>query len=441
MLSRLTQWGTGFYGKDGVSVYQRFFILRYISSLLISVAIVRSPLQMEDISAFELFLFFSMALSAFWSNGIKNALLARYNEESLQKEHLFLATFLLLQILALVVCLFLYFLGETFLPQLTADTFFLGNPWFYLYVCFSPVLILTENLLYLEQKYRSLEQYGLWSSIGSFMVISLIAWFFPDIEIIFVALCVIAVIRYVYLLFILPFRSLSGQVVTMLGPYFLFCLPLIITMLLGSAMEMVDGFLVVHYFSPDQFPVYRYGAREIPFSAMVFASLGSALIPVVQKERQNHESIKVRVAAYMDVFFPISIAAVLVSYPAFSFIYGETFAASGHIFALYLLIIASRCWMPQIYPQALHQHRILIASSVIELVANILLSLWWVSLWGVYGLVGATVVAYAVQKGILMIYNWRVNHILPGDYMPLRKYTIYLVLLLVAVMVSFYLYA
>ncbi|MCE2789083.1 MAG: polysaccharide biosynthesis C-terminal domain-containing protein [Saprospiraceae bacterium] len=440
MLKQFLHLFRGFLGKDGISTYQRYFILRYISAILLSVAIVRSPLQIQDITAFELFLFFSMVVTAFWSNGIKNALLAKYNEEGIQKQHLVLASYLFLQITAVLAASVLYFFSEQLLPSIVKNQSNFDNVWFYLYVCTSPVIILIENLLYLEQKHKELDVYSYWSAALSLISIAVTAWVYAEIQLIYLVLCALTLLRYVYLLSILPLRSFSFRVIETLRPYVMYCLPLIFTMLLGSAMEMLDGLLVTHFFSPDQFPVYRYGARELPFSAMLFASLGSALIPVVQKDPNDHSAIRLRVASYMDLLFPLSIAAVFLSYPLFSVVYGKAFATSGHIFSLYLLIIASRCWMPQIYPQAFHQHKILIFSSVVELLVNVLLSLWWVTYWGIYGLVGATVGAYAIQKVILMFYNWKVNHVLPGDYMPISKYFSYLILLIGSLVASLYFY-
>lgn len=248
-------------------------------------------------------------------------------------------------------------------------------------------------------------------------------------------------LRWIYLLKIMPawpgIRIAWPEVRSLAA----FSVPLVFLMLLGSAMEMTDGLLVTHFFSTDVFPAYRYGARELPFSAMMFTSLGTAMIPMIRKDAMQAQLLRKRVTSLMHVLFPLSILAVWLSYPVFSFIYGQEYALSGTIFSIYLLVIGSRCWMPQVFQQAKHQHSILLFASITELAVNIVLSLWWMKEWGMQGLVAATVVAYGVEKGILIIHNRFKNGISAEGYMPLRLYALYMLALLVSLFFSMRFYA
>ncbi|MBK7633717.1 MAG: polysaccharide biosynthesis C-terminal domain-containing protein [Saprospiraceae bacterium] len=77
------------------------------------------------------------------------------------------------------------------------------------------------------------------------------------------------------------------------------------------------------------------------------------------------------------------------------------------------------------YNFAKHQHKVIIWSGILELICNILLSYWWMHIWGMYGLALATVVAYFIQKAILIVYNRTYNGIPFSSYIEMKYYLIY----------------
>ena len=109
----------------------------------------------------------------------------------------------------------------------------------------------------------------------------------------------------------------------------------------------------------------------------------------------------------------------------FSWIYTPAYKESAFIFNIYLLILTSRVLMPQTYNFALHQHKIIIFSGILEILVNIILSYWWMQMWGVYGLAMATVIAYFIQKGILIFYNSKYNNIPVTRYLSVKMYLFY----------------
>jgi len=190
-------------------------------------------------------------------------------------------------------------------------------------------------------------------------------------------------------------------------------------------MDLTDGFMVSHFFSDAEFAIYRYGARELPFAAMLFSSLSAAFIPLYHSEASALFLLKEKATLWMHRLYIPAMILMVISPFLFKWVYGAAFQASAIVFNLYLLILLSRVFLPQVVNFALHQHRILLVASCSEIAVNIILSLWWLRIWGLPGLVAATVVAYAFEKIILIVYNFRVNRIPVSSYIDLRWYIAY----------------
>jgi len=258
----------------------------------------------------------------------------------------------------------------------------------------------------------------------------------PDLPSFFMAGIFWSCMRWIYMMS----AVLEGHLLTwnrkLARIFILFSLPLILNVLLGSVMDMIDGLFVAHYFEESFFPIFRYGAREMPFSTLLFSSLSAALIPLLIKDGMSSIQVKIRVTNLMHWVFPLAIILMFISPMIFPLVYHPRFQQSAFIFNIYLLILTSRVLIPQAYNFALHQHRIIVWTSVFEIIINIFLSFWWVQYWGVYGLAMATVVAYFVQKLILIIYNKQVNHISLGQYLPMKWYLIYTCLMVLSFFIS-----
>ncbi len=64
-------------------------------------------------------------------------------------------------------------------------------------------------------------------------------------------------------------------------------------------------------------------------------------------------------------------------------------------------------------------------ASLAELIVNISLSVIFINFWGIEGVAFATLIAYATQKIIWVVYNKFVLDIPPGKYIPVRLFIIY----------------
>jgi len=402
---------------------------------------VKSALPAESLGNYEVILFLVNSVSFFWSIGIKNALLSYYPTTSDDEKPVLLTTvFWVLTILSSFTSL-LYFIFDGYLVQLfTSYEFIPAMGYGAIFLFVSVPLVLIENVLYLRDEARALMKYSHWSHLVLIIFTIIIAIWSPELASFFAAIILWSLVRWVYILFFVFRDQWLLWSLKVAKAIIIFSLPIMLNIFLGSVMDMIDGLFVMHYFEEAFFPIFRYGAREMPFSSLFFSSLSAAMIPFLIKNGMSSSEVKVRVTRLMHYVFPVAIVLMLVSPLIFPMVYNEQFKESAFIFNIYLLILTSRVLLPQAYNFALHQHNVIVWTSVLEIIANVLLSYWWVEYWGVYGLAMATVVAYFIQKILLVMYNYRVNKIPLRQYLPINWYIIYVSTMTLAFLISNYIY-
>ena len=427
--------------SDPIFAFQYFLAVRFVVSLMVSIIMVKSALPADQLGYYEVIIFVVTSVSFFWSIGMKNALLSYYPSiPEVEKPVLLATVFWILTGFSLLISV-LFFIFDGYLVQLfTSFDFVPAMEYGALYLLVSVPLVLIENVLYLRGDARSLMKYSHWSHAVMLIFVGLAAIWSAELTSFFIAMILWSFIRWVYfLVFVFQGQWLLWSCKLAIS-FTLFSLPIILNVFLGSVMDMIDGLFVMHYFDEAFFPIFRYGAREMPFSTLLFSSLSAAMIPLLIKDGMSSSEVKVRVTRLMHFVFPVAILLMLLSPFIFPIVYNTEFKQSAFIFNIYLLILTSRVLLPQAYNFALHQHKVIVWTSILEIIFNVLLSLWWVQYWGVYGLAMATVVAYFIQKILLVLYNSRINHIPLQQYLPIRWYVIYVSVMVVAFLISNFIY-
>jgi len=113
-------------------------------------------------------------------------------------------------------------------------------------------------------------------------------------------------------------------------------------------------------------------------------------------------------------------------------IFNENFAESANVFNVYLLIIVSRLVFPQTILIGLRKSKVIMTASLIEIVVNVFFSVLFIKTIGVIGVAYATIVAYYLEKALLMLYlRYRMN-IRPAEYTPVRWFLFYSALIFIA---------
>lgn len=423
---------------DTIRAFQYFQILRFCSSLILSVLLIRCGISMEEVGIFEILIFLSIISSAFWLTGISQSftsLYASYDESG--KNALIKNTFVLLAILGvsagILLFLFIYF-SKNYLDSFK-DPEYIGL--LSIYVAISAPVVLNEHIYLVREQASKLFKYANYSYGIYLALMTIVLLFVPSVQNLLIVLIFWSLLRLILTYSILAKIPSLFKTKIVIWPLILISAPLILNGLVGFGMDYVDNLLVLHYFDTSYFPVFRYGARELPFASLLLSALSTAMIPVLVKNGLDTEIIRQRTTKLMHFLFPVAITLMFISPLIFPLVYNDSFKESAYIFNIYLMILLSRILLPQTYNYALKQNKTILISGLLELLCNILLSIWWVQHWGVFGLAMATVVSYMLQKLILLYFNFKVNGIKPTQIINFKWYGIYSVALIAAFLISF----
>jgi len=422
---------------DTARAYQALQVFRLGSVLLLSVILVQLDFTSEQIGDFEWFIFISNVASFFWGLGLKNAFMSYFPKQDAQVQK---------RLIFNLVVVFLV-LGSTAYGVIYAfdfqrlSVFYQYLPWLFCFLVLGTTASLSEHVLLVQRRSRSLFFYGFISYSGYLFGLAFLAFYTRSIQSLFIGLAIWAILRFVYFVSLL-FREGELRIdPSLLLRFSGFALPLILHVLLGSGMEYVDGFLVNQYYERSDFAYFRYGARELPINTIFISALASAFIPLaVTNLSQSLADIKERTSRLMNFLYPFSMLLILISPILFTWVYSEEYMISAHIFNIYLLILGSRILLPQIIIYAKHKNNLLMIVAGIEFVVNIGLSIWLMRYYGLYGIAFATVLAYLLQKLILIAYNYYQLQIPVSNYLDWPKYLLLTFLLYLTFVVTLFLY-
>lgn len=416
---------------NNVSGLQLFQLLRFGSFLLTGIFLAKGNISLETIGAYESLMFMSAALSFFWVNAMLNSLLASYPSHTEKKKYLFnvavlimiisVAVFVILRVAEpMIITLF----SKNALPYFHLFTFFLliNNP------CY-----LIEYIYLIQEKPIALLTYGTISFAASVMVVVIPLYLGYDLAISIKGLIIVAVIKLLWLLKLLLEHGEAKVYRPYIKQHFYLALPLLLSFLMSGSAEYIDGMMVTHFFGAKVFAIFRYGAKEFPFSLLLANALSMALLPALSSTNQLDEglaTLKQKSERLMHFLFPVSIVLLLTSQWFYPLVFNKNFADSAPVFNVYLLLILSRMLFPQTIVMALKETKIIFVISVIEIAVNVMASYLLMMRFGLLGIAYGTVVAYIVEKGLLMLYLFHTKKIIPGKYIPLRTWTVYCIILI-----------
>jgi Na+-driven multidrug efflux pump len=116
---------------------------------------------------------------------------------------------------------------------------------------------------------------------------------------------------------------------------------------------------------------------------------------------------------------------MLLSPLLFPIAYNADAVESAQIFNVYLLILSSRILMPQVVIMSHQKNYFLVVSAIVEIAINVVLSLILVKVYGLVGIAFASVIAYLVDKILLIIYSHQVLKTPVTKYVSIGKYFFY----------------
>ncbi len=379
-------------------------------------------------------------MSFFWLSAGQKGLLTLFpSYADHQKGSLLFNLFFLLFSLAVVAASLLYFGQQLLVQQFTK---YESLPYIYLiawYLLFNTPAQIIEYIYVLKKQDRQLVIYGIVIHFLQLIAILSPIYLGMSLEGLFQGLVLWSLFKFIWLWYLLYQYGAFKLDGALQKKILLIMVPLSLHTLLGGGMEYVDGFIVSSHFEEEKmFALFRYGARELPIVSILVAALVATMIPLaVEKESQAIVTTKKKILQLSNWFYPITIVLMVLSPILFPFVYNEEFSLSAKIFNIYLLVISSRILLPQVFIYGRQHNYVLVASAIIELVINLSLSLYWVQVYGLEGIAFATVVAYMVNKILLIGYVHFKMGIPFNQYVNFKNYVCWNLVLVVVFLLTY----
>lgn len=427
---------------DNISGLQSFQLMRFFIFLVVSVVFTKSHLTRAEIGSWEMFLFIAGLMSFFWVTGIIQSLLPlyhrnrtfrRFGEPVEGKSPEIFNAFLLLSFFSLLF----FALGQVLKGSFSVFHFTGNTPYLNLlliYLVSSNPVCLIEYIYLLNNRAYRIFQYGLYTFSAQLIMIITPVLLGKDIIWSIYGLLVITAVRWVWLIILLRRYTVMKVSWEFMKEHLYLGLPLIITSLISGSGQYTDGIIIsAYYHDPAWFAWFRYGAKEFPLVLMLASGLSNAMLPefsTKSRMKEAMEKIKLKSKRLMHLLFPATMFIMLITRWFYPRLFNPDFQKSADVFLVYTLLIIPRLVFPQTIIVGRKKTRVTLIAAIVEISINIPLSLLMLK-WG-YNIVGvalATFIVYVIEKAFLIFWLWFKMKIKPSEYIPLRVYSIYCVLI------------
>jgi O-antigen/teichoic acid export membrane protein len=418
---------------SNVNALQFFQLVRYGSLILIGILLSKSELGKTNIGHYETFLLIAGAFTFFWVNGFLKVMMplsAEVGEE--KKGILVFNSFLVLFLFSILSAILAILLNHPFSEYLLNGNevpmpLILGG-----YILFNSPALMIEYIYLINNRPKSIMIYGMVMFGLQILAVGIPPFFGYGLNTVLLALLFTTVIKFGWLLVVMKQYSKIGVDIPILKEFLVLGAPLVLSTLLSSSASYIDGFIVTSKFSPDDFAIFQYGARELPLALLLTNSLSMAMLPRFAQKDIESPLAEFRSEVYRLhwILFPVSILLLLTSHWFFPLVFNPQFEASAIIFNISLLLVISRVLFPQTLLIAKKMNKAIVWASFFEICVNVGFSLWLASLFGIKGVAYGTLIAYIFEKIYLMIACKKILNISPAKYLPLKIYLISTTLLI-----------
>lgn len=424
-----------FIGKiytDTTSALQYHQLWRFSCAILVGILMVKVGWDKETVAIYELIFFAAHILSFAWSTGVNNALLAYYPtlDDKRKKVLLFNVILLMLTLSSIVASIFWSF-RSSIMELLTDEANLPYTEWIVLFLICSPAAILIQSIYLLCNEPEKITRFTHWIFIIQLIIVGAAIIGFGSVKALIIGVSLWSAIKFLWLLNVMFKYTIRQFDFSLYRNFLWFALPLTFHFILSNGMEYVDVIIVNQYFDVASFPVFRFGARELPITIILVISLTSAMIPLAVSDLTNTlVQIKERTKKLMHILFPLSAVLILLSPYIYQWVYSEEYIKSAQLFNIYLLILLARILLPQVIMYAKQRNGTIVIITVLELLLNVGLSIWWAQSLGLAGIAYATVVGNLFYTLMLIIYTKFFLGVNPSAYIPIKTYSLYLLVLL-----------
>lgn len=427
---------------DNISGLQSFQLMRFLIFLIVSVIFTKSHLTRAEIGSWEMFLFIAGLMSFFWVTGVIQSLLPlyhrnktfrRFGEPGKGKSPEIFNAFILLCFFSLLF----FGLGQALKGSFSVFHFRGNVPYLnllLLYLLLSNPVCLIEYIYLLNNRSYRIFQYGLYTFTAQLILIIVPVLLGKDIIWSIYGLLFVTAVRWVWLIILLRRYTEMKVSWEFMKEHLYLGLPLILTTLISGSGQYTDGIIISAYYrDPAWFAWFRYGAKEFPLVLMLANGLSNAMLPEFStrvRMKESLEKIKLKSKKLMHLLFPTTMVIMIFTRWFYPRLFNPDFQKSADVFLVYTLLIIPRLVFPQTIIVGRKKTRVTLIAAIIEISINIPLSLLMLK-WG-YNIVGvalATFIVYVIEKIFLILYLWIKMKIKPSEYIPLKVFAIYSVML------------
>ncbi|MBK8563767.1 MAG: hypothetical protein IPN76_10610 [Saprospiraceae bacterium] len=422
-----------------INALQIFQVLQFGTAILIGILLVKAGLPTSLVSVYEALMFLASLACFFWVVGGQNALVQLYAklDGATQRRAIF-NVFLLFALTAFLTGSLFFGFQTPISQRLTSFEQLPLLDYLSVFLVLNSPSFLLHIFYMLLGKYRQIVVFGA-VSFGLQLVLVVLPIFFNlSLRESMCGLLIWALVKLIWTATVVIRHSEFRVDFGFLKIYLPTMLPLLLFAAIGKGSEYVSGLAVSHIFEDDTaFAIFRYGARELPLAVLMVGALSVALTPeIIENQQLGLERIKSQTTQLSKWLYPISMASMLVSPILFPLVFNDEFKASAQIFNIFNLLLASRILLPQVVTMAAGKNYVLTLTALLELAVLAFLSFWWGKKWGLEGIAWAAVVAFLVDRLVLLWYNWRVLGIETTRYVDWKNWLLFNALLFVAFYVS-----
>lgn len=427
---------------NNIAGLQVFNILRFVTFLIISIVFTKIGLSKEQIGLFEISVFMASVATFFWVTGLIQAFLSIFRknkafggqeDSNFSKSPEIFNIYVLLIIFSVIV----FFIGLAIQNNFSVFGIKGKAPllnvtlW---YIFLSSPACLVEYIYMVQNKSGNTLSYAYITytlQLASVLVPVLLGY---DVVWALRGLVFVSIVRNIWLLTLIYNYAEIKISLPYMKEILILATPLIFSTLISGSAQYIDGLVISTHYSADGFAIFRYGAKELPFVVMLAAGLSSAMLTEFSSKEKVLESLDVlkrKSMRIMHSMYPLTIVMLLFAKPIYRFVFSEEFTRSADVFVVYLLAIVSRLVFPHTILIGLKKNKTILYVSILEVIVNLFLSLWFVKEYGVTGVAVATIGTYFLSKIVLVSYNYFKLGIKPKKYIPLRWYIFYSSVLLI----------
>ena len=406
---------------------------RFAGMLLVSVLLAKSALWMDnpistyEIGQYELFLFISGFINCFWINALVRGMLGHVETENRHTvDQQTTQVFYLFG--ALSVAFSLFFLVAQFGFSLFENQSMLIIYGATLYSLLWTPSMLLEYTFILRKESLPIYLSGILTPLFFVAFGFGGAYITKSINGVIIGTLIFAALRFTTISIKILKSGFHKPDFKWMRRFIIFSSPLLLSAIIAESGVYIDGIIVNALFDEQVFAVFRYGARELPLDTIMALGLSNGMIPMlVASANPNTEllELKNKTKKLLFTLVPISLVFLIFSDWLFIHIFNESFRESAIVFDVYLLLVVPRLLLPQTVIIGFKRQDLLVWVSILEIITNVTLSIWWGIWWGIFGVAMATLCSFAVEKMVMIILTKKHIKIPPTKYIPVKSFVLF----------------